>query len=108
MVDQNSGATKLVSLSDVFSSSGALQFREELVGPGVFILARISGRRRGGRRGECAIFHGEANKGKRRFGDDLRGWHDDQGHRAHSRKLVRASHHGPPARPATLIKPPQA
>ena len=76
MVDQNSGTVKVVSLSDIFSSSGALQFREELDNPGVFIPTRTSGRGRGGRRGEYVVVHGEANKGKRRFDDDLRGWTD--------------------------------
>ena len=71
MVDQNSGAVKMVSLSDIFSSSGALQFKKELDDPGVFIPARTLGRGRGGLRGEYVVVHGEANKGKRRFDDDL-------------------------------------
>ena len=38
------------------------------------------GRKRGRRKGEYVIVHGEANKGNRRFDDALRGWCDDQGH----------------------------
>ena len=41
MVDQNNGSVKVVSLSDIFSSSGALPFIEELEDPGVFIPARV-------------------------------------------------------------------
>ena len=31
--------------------------------------------------GGYVIVHGEANKGNKRFDDDLRGWKDDQGRR---------------------------
>ena len=73
LVDQNSGATTVVSLSDVMASSGALAFRDELVDPGEFIPEHTPARKRGRRKGEYVIVHGEANRGKRRFGDALSG-----------------------------------
>ena len=41
MVDRNNGSAKRASLSDIFSSSGALPFDEELEDPGVFIPERV-------------------------------------------------------------------
>ena len=81
MVDRNNGSVKVVSLSDIFSSSGALPFIEEREDSGVFIPERTSVRGRGGRLGGYVIVHREANKGKRRFDDELCGWTDDQGRR---------------------------
>ena len=55
MVDRNNGSVKVVSLSDIFSSSGALPFIEEREDPGVFIPERTSGGEGGGRLGEYVI-----------------------------------------------------
>ena len=51
MVDRNNGSAERVSLSDIFSSSGALPFSDELKDPGVFIPERASADEGGTRRG---------------------------------------------------------
>ena len=71
MVDRNNGSAKGASLSDIFSSSGALPFAEELEDPGVYIPERAPGGEGGGRSGEYVIVHGAANMEKRSFDDDL-------------------------------------
>ena len=50
MVDRNSVSVERVSLSDIFSSSGALPFRDELKDPGVFIPEHASADKGGTRR----------------------------------------------------------
>ena len=81
MVDGNNGSAERVSLSDIFSSSGALPFSDELKDPGVFIPERASASGGGGsgRSGEYVIVHGAANEGTRRFDDDLWVYWDKRG-----------------------------
>ena len=62
LVDQNSGATTVLSLSDVIASSGALPFRDVMIDPGEFVPEHTPGRKRGRCKGEYVIVHGEANR----------------------------------------------
>ena len=54
LVDQNSGATTVLSLSDVIASSGALPFRDVMIDPGEFVPEHTPGRKRGRCKGEYA------------------------------------------------------
>ena len=102
MVDRNNGSAERVSLSDIFSSSGALLLDDELKDPGMFFpecasakrsslpsrwstetrdrtKQRASGGEGSGRLGEYVIVHGAANEGTRRFDDDLWVYWDKRG-----------------------------
>ena len=54
LVNQNSGATTVLSLSDVIASSGALLFRDVMIDPGEFVPEHTPGRKRGRCKGEYA------------------------------------------------------
>ena len=64
LVDQNSGATTVLSLSDVIASSGALPFRDVMIDPGEFVPEHTSrvGSAADARESTQGRVHGEANR----------------------------------------------